>query len=214
MIGMGISIHSAKPGAISTLNSAAIRIFGAANILRYSILDDASDGTLATIPTRAGNALSPKSTGRATGSIVLGRRAAVFSAGAAAAGYVASTGCRTQIAVSRWDGSLPFSAYNGMLTSNEVPGLIANTGTSDIYQHGDVYRDAVLGRACDALPHYWAAAAPGATTNEVIVGNAVNNAALNWVGPIWHVLQLSTQATAQQLADYGVALKRYYPFLP
>lgn len=206
------SARRAPSGAI--LLAEAGRIFGAANVLTLVDMGDASPGALATLPNRKGAALTPKSTARATAASTLGRMAAVFSANAAGMGYIARTGVKTQIAVARWDGALPFPNYNGLLTSNEYPGLIGYLGTSNLFPHGTIYKDAAVSDVVDNAAHYWASTNAVASTGEVLVGNAINTPALNWVGPIWHICQLPIVATAAQLVAYSTALKSEYPFLP
>jgi len=178
------------------------------------VLDDSPLGIVSSIPLRIGVSANPKSTARATATDVLGKTAAVFSANAASMGYVMRTGAKTQITVARWDGALPFPDYSGLLTSNEHPGLIGGKGTSNLFTHGTVYRDGSATYAVDASPHYWASTSESASVAEVLLGNAINNPALNWVGPVWHVCQLSIAATPTQIAEYGAALKQLYPFLP
>jgi hypothetical protein len=212
-LGIGIGIihpRSASARALSAANS----IFGAGNVLTWGILDDAPIGIVQSIPLRVGVVASPKSTARATAAEVLGKTAAVFSADAAGMGYVMRTGAKTQIAVARWDGALPFPNYNGLLTSNEIPGLIGNLGASSFFTHGTVYRDGTATYTVDTSPHYWVSASASTTVAEVLLGNAINNPLLNWIGPVWHVCQLSTAATPAQISSYGAALKQLYPFLP
>jgi len=214
-IGIGISLGLQRlRGVPSRALSAANSIFGSANVLTWGVLDDTPLGTVSAIPLRVGAIANPKSTARATASETLGKTAAIFSANSAGMGYVMRTGAKTQIAVARWDGVLPFPNYNGLLTSNELPGLIGSLGTSNFFTHGTVYRDGSATYAVDTSPHYWVSTSATASVAEVLLGNAINNPALNWVGPVWHVCQLSVTATPAQIADYGAALKQLYPFLP
>ena len=181
------------------------------------ICDDVvPSGLIPSIPLRfplLGTAL-PAGLGKATALTILGRRSAVFSANAQAQGYSLLSNQLTQIAIARWDSTLPFGGFVGMLGGQGAPRLIGETAQSRILASGTIYRDGVATQVIDLNPHLWEASFNSGTANTRQIGGSDATGVNNWIGPIWFGMQLSVQQTAQQRADSLADLKKFYPFLP
>jgi hypothetical protein len=99
--------------------------------------------------------------------------------------------------VARYDGSLPFPNYDGLLTSYSSVGtdgalLIGHSGASDWYVAGGQshYRDGVSTEAVDGSLHFYEAVRSGQSKTGTIVGNDRTNTGRSWVGISAEILAL------------------------
>jgi hypothetical protein len=99
-------------------------------------------------------------------------------------------------AIARYDGSLPFSTFDGLLTSREFGTdgalMIGSGGSSDWYVVGGQshYRDGTPTEAVDGSLHFYEGVRSGQTRTGVVVGNLSSNADRSWDGISAEILAL------------------------
>lgn len=167
----------------------------------------------ATWPARIGTALPTIAAGKVTTIDALnGRRAPVFSAGAAATGYTLPVSCAEYWAVARCDlvgNFLSVESIIGGLGSG--PRLLGATGTRNLINDCTITRDGASAITVDDAIHVWRATDTPSADGRY-VGNHAGAASTNWVGPIGLVMACSSALTADEAARMLSLFRWYYRF--
>lgn len=191
-------------------------IVGASNILSLIIGEDVitdGGGNITTFKARYGTSSTPVAAGRAVKSVVLNRVAGVFSASSDSQAYTALSNTLTQIAVCRYDGTMPFPSSQGIITANAAPSIQSNLATNSFNPLGTLYRDGLATAGANLDPHIWECTNATGSASTYYMGNLFNQVARNWIGPIWLACQLSIQLDSTQRTNILQLVKGYYPFI-
>lgn len=212
----GYEAQIGSTNSVGRFAASIASVVGSSNILSLIIGEDVitdGGGNVTTFKARYGTSSTPVAVGRAVKSVVLNRVAGVFSASSDSQAYTALSNALTQIAVCRYDGTMPFPSSQGVITANAAPSIQSNLATNSFNPLGTLYRDGLEAAGANLNPHLWECTNATGSASTYYMGNLFNQAARNWIGPIWLACQLSIQLNSTQRTNILQLVKNYYPFI-
>lgn len=214
MIGISISIKSCRRSGVA-LDAMMRRIVdGTGGKVVRAIFADDMPAVRTTWPARVGATCPAVAAGASGLGNINGRPAMLFSAGTggpAASGYVFNPSMAEYWCVSRWDTTLPFVNYVGMIGGQDPgPNLRGSSGTSNLHPSNTITRDGSATRAVDASAHVWRCyGAPSGTATRQ-VGGSDSTGIGNWIGAIGCAIACDQLLTAGEATTLLSELRTYY----